>query len=172
MSHLHLVGTHALRWQSGCREPLETFLQGAQHLFRVTTVKWTAGQPLVPLSCWEAGCGRSLVSMTLCSMPLPSFSCPPRLVFSLPLALAYEPFLSSVFCQLLTSRPCWSPRSSSSCIQSSLAPNPVPLSLSLSLAPPCWLPLTYLTPGPSASLLPPCPTPLPSSFRTGVWMHL
>ena len=76
-----LGGDHALRWQSGCKEPLEPSFRGAQHLFRVTTVKWTAGRPLVLLGGY--GCGRSLVSTALCSSP--SFSCPPRPSVQVPL---------------------------------------------------------------------------------------
>lgn len=129
-----LGGDHALRWQSGCKEPLEPSFRGAQHLFRVTTVKWTAGRPLVLLG--GCGCGRSLVSTALCSSP--SFSCPPRP--SVLSAATWPWLLRTIFVlsfhQLLTSDLAGAPGPTGAHQSHRSRPKPVPLSLSLSLAPP------------------------------------
>lgn len=64
---------------------------------------------------------------------------------------------------------CWNPRSNKCPSVIARAQSQFPFSVSGTT---CQSPLTCLTPGPSASLSAPCPTPLPSSFPAGIWTHL
>ena len=119
-----------------------------------------------PWSPWP--CAFSPASVP-CSSP--SFSCPPRPIV---LSAATWPWLLQTifvlsFHQLLTSGLAGTPCPTGA-HQSSLTPKASsPFSVSGTT---CQSPLTCLTPGPSASLSPPCPTPLPSSFPPGIWTHL
>ena len=135
-----LGGDHALRWQSGCKEPLEPSFRGARHLFRVTTIKWTAGRPQ---SCWEAEAAAGPWSPWPCAFPpasvpcsSPSFSCPPRP--SVLSAATWPWLLQTIFVlsfhQLLTSG--LAGASGPTGAHQSHHSHPKPVPLSLSLAPP------------------------------------
>lgn len=139
-----------------------------------------------PLSGWEAAAANPWSPRHRAFPPVsgscnsPSSPCPPRSGALLSAARCAWPCLLNShlqtifvlsFHQLLTSDIAGAPGPTCAQENHHLLPKPdSPFSISVA-GTTCRFPLTCLIPGPSASFLPPPPTPVPSTFLAGIRMH-